>query len=117
MAACQRLARLLRQLVDLIEDQELRRFDPDVVQDAAYGLDATLAVRRRGVHDMQQERGVGQLFEGRAERGDQIGRQIPDEADRVGDDDLALAREPQTARDRVQGGELLIGDVLLPALV
>ena len=40
---------------------------------------------------MEDEVGVGGLFEGRAERGKQILRQVADEADGVGDDDLAIA--------------------------
>ena len=35
-------------------------------------------------------------------------REVADEADRVGDDDLALAREAQTARDRIQRREHLV---------
>ena len=60
---------------------------------------------------MEQQIRVAQLLEGRVEGGHQVGGQVADEAHRVGDDDFALARETQTARDRVEGREHLVFDV------
>ena len=61
-----------------------------------------------GVDDVQQQVGVGQLFERGAEGGDQVLRQVGDEADGVGDHHLALAREAQAAAGRVEGHEELV---------
>ena len=44
------------------------------------------AVRVMGVADMDDDVGLGDLFQRRAERGDQMRRQVGDEADRVGED-------------------------------
>ena len=52
---------------------------------------------------MQQEIGVPQFFERGLERLDEIRRQLADEADGVGEQDLPLKlRQPETARRRVQ---------------
>ena len=59
---------------------------------------------------MQQQRGVGDLLEGGPEGGHQVRRQVADEAHRVGDDHLALAREAQPARGRVERREHPVGD-------
>ena len=115
MPARHRLALAVRHAVDLVEDEQLRRLDADSPQHAADRLDAAFAVGRRGVDDVEEQRRVGQLLEGGAEGGDQIGRQVADEPDGVGDDDLALAREAQAARGGVEGREHLVGDVHLGA--
>src|SRR5690606_29004571 len=60
------------------------------------------------VDHVQEEIGVLRLLEGRAERGEELLRQIADEADRVGDDDLALPREADAPRARVEGREELV---------
>ena len=59
---------------------------------------------------MQEEVGVAQLLERGAERRHQVGRQVADEAHRVGDDHLALAREAQPPRGRVERREQLVLD-------
>ena len=84
------------------------------------------------VDDVEQQVGVGRLLEGGAEGGEEVLRQIADEADRVGDDDLALARAGPAAaqvRERVSSVAKslssastsapvsVLSSVLLPALV
>ncbi len=64
------------------------------------------------VDHLQQEVGVGRLLERRAERREQVLREIADEPHRVGEDDLALAparpAAPQGARARIEGREELV---------
>ncbi|MBI3543668.1 MAG: GTPase HflX, partial [Deltaproteobacteria bacterium] len=48
---------------------------------------------------------LAELLERGAKRADQVLRQIADEADGVGDDHFALAREAQPARSRIERGE------------
>ncbi len=64
--------------------------------------------RVSGVDDVQEQVGVLRLLERRAERGEEILRQVADEADRVGDDDLALAREAEAPRAGVERREELV---------
>ena len=71
-------------------------------------------IRVAEVDHLDQEVGVVQLLERGAERLDQVGRQIADEADRVGQHHLALAREAEPAADRVEGGEQLVLDQRVP---
>ena len=47
------------------------------------------------IDHVQQQIGILRFFERRAKRGEQLARQVADEAHRVGDDDLALARKAQ----------------------
>ena len=64
------------------------------------------------VDHVEQEIRVGRLLEGRAERGEEVLRQVADEAHRVGDHDLALAPAgppaPERARARVERREELV---------
>ena len=57
------------------------------------------------VADMDDDVGFGDLFEGRAEGGDEMGRQVGDEADRVGQDRLAPRRQVEAPHRRVEGRE------------
>ncbi len=57
---------------------------------------------------MQKEVGLVELLERRPKGPRQIARQIANEAHRVGDDDLPLARKPQPAGGRVECGEQLV---------
>ena len=59
---------------------------------------------------MQQQRRLARLVERGAERGDQIVRQLLDEADRVADQDARLGLRLQRAHGGVEGGEELVGD-------
>ena len=54
---------------------------------------------------MQDEVGLDHLLERGAEGGDQVGRQVGDEADRVGEDDLAPRRQLDRAHGRVERRE------------
>ena len=64
-----------------------------------------------GVDDVEQQVGVGGLVERRAERRDEIVRQLLDEADGVGDEDRRLGRRHEPADRRVERREQLVGDV------
>ena len=59
---------------------------------------------------MEQQVGLAGLFEGGLERGDQAVRQVPDEADRVGQQRRAAAPEPPLAGPGVERGEQLVLD-------
>ena len=59
---------------------------------------------------MQEDVGLAQLLERGAERGDELRRQVADEAHRVGDDRLAVAREAQAPRRRIERREELVLD-------
>src|SRR6185312_10584813 len=73
-----------------------------------YGFHLLLQARIGGVHDVEEEVGVRQLFQGGAEGGDEVRRQVGDEAHRVGDDHLALAGEAQTPAGGVERHEELV---------
>ena len=76
------------------------------------GLDVLVLRVVARVDDVEEQIGVGRLLERRAERGEEILRQIADEADGVGDDDLAIAvpgpADLEVARARVERGEELV---------
>ena len=57
------------------------------------------------VAHMDDDIGLGDLFQRRAERGDEMGRQVGDEADRVRQDRLAARRQVEPAHRRVEGRE------------
>ena len=60
-------------------------------------------VGRGNVNDVQQQIGVLQLLQRGLERLDEIRRQLADEADGIGKQDLPLQlRQPETARRRIQ---------------
>ena len=94
-----RIALAVPHSVERVEDEKLRRLHADVLQHSADGLDAPLAAGRCRVDDVEEQRRVGQLFERSAKGDDEVRRQVADEPDGVGDDDLALAREPQAPRE------------------
>ena len=111
VAAGEGLVRSVLQFVDLIEDQELGRMHANLVQDSAHGLDASIVVGRRRVHDVQEQRRIRQFFERCTERRHEVGRQVANESDRIRDDYLALAGEAEAARDGVQCGEHRVSDM------
>ena len=106
----------------MLEERELG-------QELLGGLDVLGLGRIGRVDDVEQQIGVRGLFERRAERGEQIVRQIADEADGVGDDDLALVEGTVSRRERVSSVAKslssastsapvsVLSSVLLPALV
>ena len=102
-------------LSGVLKDLEIRHLHADVLQHSADGLDAPLAVgnpRRRRRGGAATRRPTPQ---GSAKGGDEVRRQVADEPHGVGNDDLALAREPQAPRSGVEGREHLVGDVHLGA--
>ena len=64
-----------------------RRSAPISVEHRVHRRDLLVAIGVRGVDDVQQQVGLGGLGERRAERGDQVVRQVADEADGVGEHD------------------------------
>ena len=59
----------------------------------------------RDVADMQDDIGGLNLFQGRAERGHQMGRQVGDEAHRIGQDHLAAGRQFDRPHGRIERRE------------
>ena len=70
-----------------------------------HGRHAAVAVGRRRIDDVQHQIGLGDLFERRAERRDQRVRQAVDEADGVGDEQLAAVGQPHLADQRIERHE------------
>src|SRR5262245_7975578 len=97
---------LLVQEVDLVEDEEPRNFRvPELAEDPLHGRDLGLVSRMRPVHEVDEQVGVLDLLERRTEGVDQVLRQVADEPHRVVDHDLALARQPQPTRRRIERRE------------
>ena len=100
------------QLVDLVErfDQSLvdGRADLEFAQNVFHVLLLRLAIRVGDVADVDDDVGFLHLLQGRAEGGDQLGRQVGDEADRVGQDDFPAGRQHDRAHGRIQRGEQLV---------
>ena len=95
--------------VDLVEhEQPLLLLEPERGEDLLDRLDLLRVPRVGGVHDVEQQVGVGELLERRAERVHEVRRQVADEAHRVGDDHLAVAREAQPAARRIERREELV---------
>src|SRR5262249_35053093 len=63
-----------------------------------------------GVDDVQEQVGLAGLLERRLERGDERMREVPDEADRVREEDVAAAPELPAPGPRVERGEELVLD-------
>jgi len=71
-------------------------------QDPADRFHFSLQIGIRGVDNVEQQVGFRQFFQRGPERGHEVRGQIPDEADRVGDNDVALARESEPARSGIR---------------
>ena len=80
----------------------------EVVEDAVDGGEVVVDVRVAGVEDVEEDVGVLELLEGGAEGADERAGEVLDEADGVGDEDLALLGEAVAARGGVEGGEELV---------
>ena len=88
---------------------------------AGLGIDAELAQHRvdvallglgilmRDVADMQDDVRLQHLFQRGAERGDELRRQVGDEADRVRQHRLAAMRQGQRAQGRIERREQHVG--------
>ena len=84
---------VLGQRVDLVDDDELgHRERVDLAEHDPHGVDLAQRVGVGAVDDVQQQVGGGDLLQRRAERVDQLVRQVPDEADGVGQRVLAAVR-------------------------
>ena len=103
--------RRILQSIDLIEDQQ-RRFAiaAQLLEHAVDGGDLLLGLGIAGIDDVQQEPGLTGFLQGRLERGDEMVRQIADEADRVAQQHPAPIRQPPLPGARVERGkELVLG--------
>ena len=98
--------------VGLVQDQQRRdgRPGPSSSRTSTTAWIWLLGLGARGVDDVEQQVGLAGLFERGLERGDQRVRQVADEADRVGEQDLAAAPEPPLAGAGVERGEELVLD-------
>lgn len=100
--------------IHLVEDEKpWNLVELELCEDPLDGRDLVLDLRTGGIDQVEEEVGLFHLFEGRLEGGEQIPRQIADEADGVVDDDLLFVREPEPAAGRVERREHpLFGDHL-----
>ena len=83
---------------------------PDLGEHLAHRGDLALGVGVRAVDDVQQQVGVGDLLQRRAERLDQLVREVPDEPDGVGHRVDAAVGGRRTTRGRVEGREQRVLD-------
>lgn len=83
---------------------------PELLQYAADVADPLLYVRIGNVGQMDEEVSLLDLFQGRAERIDQVVRQLPDEADRVRQECPLLSAQRQEPDGRIERGEELVLD-------
>ena len=102
--------------VDLVEHADLRHeVGADLRQHRVHRGDLLVAVGMARVDDVEQEVGVGRLGERRAKRGDEIVRQVADEAHGIGQHDRVGAGHVGAAQRGVERGEQLVGGVGLGA--
>ena len=107
---------VLGQEVALVPDLEqagraLLRVDAELVQDRLDIVLLRVAVGVADVAHVQDQVGREHLFQRGAEGRDQRGRQVGDEAHRVGEDDMGARRQGQLAHGRIKGGEDLVARV------
>ena len=89
--------------VDLVHHRQRRTLiDAEIAQRALDAFDLLQRVRRGAVDDMDQHVGLLQLLQRRPERGHELGRQLLDEADRVGEQHGLLLGEPPATRGRIE---------------
>ena len=111
MLPAKRLGFGQRDEIDLVEDEQRDARKRELGQELLGGLDVLGLGRIGRVDDVEQEVGVGGFFERGPERGEQVLRQIADESDGVGDDDLALFGKSKPPRACVERGkELVLGE-------
>ena len=82
--------------------------DLELAQDALDRLDVLLHGGMARVHDVHDDVGVLQLLESRPERSHELMGQLPDEADRIGEDERARPLLDE-ASGRIERDEQLIG--------
>ena len=97
-----------RKRVDLIKDRDDGLVcTADVGQGALYDFDLLLKGGMRDVDDMHQKIGFANLVEGGLERLDEFGRQLADEAHRVGEEEGQVV-DDHLAHGGVEGGKELV---------
>ncbi len=93
-------------LIDLVVDLEARhRERVDALEHAHHRGNHAFALGMRGVDHVHDQIGFGRLFERGAEGRHQRVRQPVDEADRVGDQHLALVGQAHAAHQRIERDE------------
>ena len=98
--------------VGLVEHEQLGDgLGADLEEHRVHGRDLALGLVEVGrVDDVEEQRGVDDLVERRAERLDELVREPPHEADGVGREDRLAAREVHLPDGRVEGGEETVLD-------
>ena len=97
--------------VDLVHDEQLGLVArADLTQHGAHRLDLLLGVGRAGVDHVDQHVDLGDLFERRPERLDQLVRQAPHEPDGVAEQRDLTARELQATGRGIERREQAVLD-------
>ena len=81
----------------------------ELAQERLHRLDLVVEAGMARVHHVDQHVGLGQLLQRGLERGHELGRQLADEADRVGQDERGVGRGRHQARGRIERDEELVG--------
>ena len=98
--------------VDLVQHQYRRLLvAPQFRQHRVHRLDVLFGRGLLASTTCNQEPSLPGLFECRLERGDQMVRQLADETDRVGEQNLAQVRDVPLPGARVERGEEFVLDV------
>ncbi len=99
------------QTVDLVEDEEAgAAFEAEVAEGLIDGFRLLAGIGMRNVDDVEEERGFFELFEGSAEGSDELGGELLDESDGVGEEGGGARGETDAAGGRVEGGKELVLD-------
>ena len=100
---------LLRAEVYLVQNRD-RSFalGLDLGQHPLGGCGVFVHVRTGHIHDVDEEIGHHNLFQGSLERLDQSVREAANETDRIGQKDRLAAGQVKLAGGRVEGGEKLV---------
>src|ERR1044071_5960713 len=103
---CDCFQRLAVNEVCFIEDGETRNLrELKLAEDSFDRFELLLPAGIDRVNEVYQQIAIANLFERGAKGGEQIGRQVAYESDRVVDDDFLFARQAQPTRSRVERGE------------
>ena len=105
-ALLQRNKRLGGDAVDLVECvKHWLVVDPELIEHCVHDASLFFPTHVARVDHVQQEVGVDDLLERRAERRHEMVRQLADEANRVGEQDAIVLAEIDLTRERVERGE------------
>jgi hypothetical protein len=114
LTANEALARAPLEEVALVVDENARdRAQVELSQDLFRGPNVEVSRGVARVDDVEEKIRIRRFFEGGAERGEEILGQIPDEADRVGQDDFAKSLSSVRTLAQVS----VLRRVLFPAFV